>query len=112
MSEPGHDGSGLTRVYLGGVTLLLALTLSVRATAGLPHGSQLRPLMNHVVVCLMSGSVVAANHREVPATPVQCPTVRPLPMVRDVGVRDTEHVRLDVSLLGPHLMDLPPPMSA
>jgi len=99
------------RAYLSSVTLLLALTLSVRAIDVACAVPNFRPLVTHAVVRLFTGS--APNHVEHrPACEPQ--QVRSLLVVASVpqGVipeapelRTCREVRLE-------LIDLPPPLQA
>jgi hypothetical protein len=112
MGDPSSDNSGLTRVYLGGVTLLLALTLTVRATSVLPYGSHLRPLVSHVVVSLISGAGATPVRRDLPAERGRGPIVAPSHVVRIAAESQPEVLPDPVRRLRPESTDLPPPHCA
>jgi hypothetical protein len=109
MAETRETGPAVARTCLGGLTLLLALTLSVRAVAistGVPAH---RPAVVEAVARFFAATVSETpDHRE-PGSAVQ--TAR-ISTPRGPGVATRDRSACPASVVRVALMNLPPPARA
>lgn len=109
MAESRETGPAVARTCLGGLTLLLALTLSVRSAAVTPGSATHRPAMVHAVTRFFVGVVTETlDTRPQTGTIATARALEPGPVLRPVTIdarRPDPGLRLE-------LLNLPPPACA